>query len=464
MLAMAILGLALSAAPVTAVHRVDAPTQLTVTTCSAGEPYQFSTGVCTVELHNDSGKPLLVDGIRAILVGDRTEPESEILVPAKGVAYVKVFLDLVGKAGLVHHPFEITIDGVRKKFKSFYVTAFAQSVLDNPNPVLDFGTLRIGKDTFPVIRRVSLDSRDFPALKIEHIISTPEWLDVDIDDSRQAIKATLRDSVPWGLTQNGASYIKLALNTPEQDQVWVEVKAHIVGTVAPESNPFPLGMMRNVGKHEFLIRLSSPDGRAFRVGKMALSKLVGKARIVDCVPKVIGCKLIKLTVSNKQPLGKLVGVLNVELPDFQRILPINLYGVMLSPETKIQELDQLFLTQGNKSRVAEDGLDLKHALADAVKEPLPTLPGSGPLLRWSVSHQNRVYGYLLYRSESESGELNRVSKDVVVATKLSDDVSGDYQWRDSGAISGRTYWYQIRMLLKDGTKEDLGGRHKVVVK
>jgi hypothetical protein len=242
------------------------------------------------------------------------------------------------------------------------------------------------------------------------------------------------------------------------------VDANVLVDVVPDGNPFQLGMMRTNGKHEFLMRVSSPAGKDFKLGKIAMQGIKGKVLGTKaCVPDVAGCRLIRISIDNKQPIGKLMGELEIDLPELGRKLPVELFGILLPPETKIHELSELQSASPAQTAAAEK-LDVGGALAAAVKPEEAPLPGNGPLLRWSVAYQTRIYGYVIYRAESEDGPLMRVNKEIVPKAEQGTDRSGSYQWRDASAEPGKAYWYQIGTVNRDGTREDLSGRQKVVAK
>jgi len=58
----------------------------------------------------------------------------------------------------------------------------------------------------------------------------------------------------------------------------------------------------------------------------------------------------------------------------------------------------------------------------------------------------------------------RVNKDVILVVQEGDDKAGGYQWRDNTAESGKTYWYSIGVINRNGSKQDLTGAQKVIAK
>lgn len=438
--------------------------QLTVSTCDAGEHYQFEIATCSMELRNSGDKTIRVSEAGSRFTRDSVSPAS-IVLPPKGVAYVEAKVDLRNKEGLSYHSFRFVTDEPGAPQRGSGVSAYVQSVLDQSLPKFDFGIVKESEAAAPSSRAVTLSSREVRNLRITSIETAPEWLDVRIDGDGRTVRAALKKNAPWGVTHNGAAYVKLGLNAPQQPHAWIEVDVDLRGDVVPDSNPFQLGMMRSVGKHEFLLRLTNPSGKKFKVGKLVMKGIEGKASAQSCTPAASGCRLIHIVVDNHQPLGRLPGSLEIELPEFSRILPVELFGILISPETKIHELNEQPVNPGAQSSVVQPVQpNLKSALENAVRSEAPPPLGSGPLLRWGVAHQTRIYGYVIYRSESEDGPLLRVNREIIPLFKDGTDASGSYQWRDDSTQPGKSYWYQIGILNRDGSKEDLTGRQKIIAK
>jgi hypothetical protein len=242
------------------------------------------------------------------------------------------------------------------------------------------------------------------------------------------------------------------------------------GQVVPDSNPFALGVIRTGNTNEYSIRLSSTTGEDFSVGKMDLENIQGSAESAPCVPAAKGCRLAKVRIDDSNPLGKVEGTLRVNLPDLHRDLPIRVWGMLLSPKTEVHQLDELLAksaAEGGQSKsTATDSkpVDLAAAFKDSVRKDEPPPPGSGPLLKWSAAHQELVYGYAIYRADSATGPFVRVNKETILVTLEGDNKSGAYQWRDTTAEAGKTYWYSIGLINRDGSKQDLTGAQKVVAK
>lgn len=436
---------------------------LTVSYCDAGEHYQFETVACPIELYNTGDKPIRVSKGEARFPWDSVD--ADVVVPPKGKAYANAKVDTRNDEGMTRRAFRFSTDEPGHPTRGSDVRIMILSVLDQPKPRLDYGAVRL-EEKLPELS-LQLSSREAKDFRILAVESAPEWVDAKVDDDGRTLRAKLRSNAPWGLIQHD-HFIKLKTNAPQQQHAWVAVEANVLGDVVPNGNPVELGLMRNAGKHEFMVRLSSRSGKAFEVGKLEINGLSGKASKAPCAPAHPDCAMVKLDISNDQRLGKLEGRLNVELKDLGKTLPIDLVGFLVDSKTKIHDMDELVKQSGQQEQstaaVAGNKLDLGKAIEGSVKKEEPAPSGNGPLLRWSVANQTPIYGYIIYRAQNENGPFLRVNKEIIRTVGSGTDDSGSYQWRDNSAESGKTYWYQIGILNRTGDRQNLTGAQKVVAK
>lgn len=442
-----------------------APTShLAVSPCDAGEHYQFEIVECPIELHNTGDKAIHVSNGRSRFPWDSIDTGT-ITVPPKSVAYINAKMDLRNSEGRTAHAFGFDVDEPGQSRRGSEVSAFALSVLDQTKPMLDFGTVKTS-EAMPE-RSIALSSREARDFRITGIESKPDWLDVTIAADGRSITARLKSNAPWGLIHHD-DFVKLKVNAPQQSQVWIGIQAEVQGDVAPDGNPFQLGLVRTGSKHEFLVRITSRSGDDFKVGALAVERIKGSAKAEPCVPAAKGCRLIQVDISDDNPTGKLEGLLSVELPDAKKTLPIELIGLLLSPDTKIHNMDEMTSQAEagaqSKAPATSKAADITSALKSSVRKDEPPPPGQGPLLKWSAAHQAVIYGYAIYRADNASGPFLRVNKDIIRVVQEGDDKSGSYQWRDNTAESGKTYWYSIGVINRNGSKQDLTGAQKVVAK
>ncbi|GAA0705835.1 hypothetical protein [Dokdonella soli] len=442
---------------------------LVIAPCDAGEHQQFEVITCDIELKNTGDKPIHVSKGEAAMAWDSIET-GVITVPAHGVAYIKAKASLRDNAGYVKHSFRFATDepGILA-VRGSNVNAFVSTVLDDSAPTIDFGMVKL--DGPLPSKSITLASREVNDFRILEILSKPDYLDASLGPDGRTVHATLRKDAPWGQLHDK---IKLKINAPQQPEAWISVDANAQGEVVPDGDPFSLGLMRTNNKNEFLVRMTSRSGKDFKVGAVTLERLKGKADVVPCVPAESGCKLVRLRVTNDQALGRLQGVLNVELPDFKRTLPIEVVGMLLSPEVKVhdfnEEVEKAREAKGAAQSVAASptqpkGIDITQAIKQTVnKEADVPPPGKGPLLRWSVANEGSIYGYIVYRADAETGPFLRINKEMIRVIDDGGNAAGSYQWRDNSAESGKVYWYSIGMVKGNGEKQPLTGAQKIIAK
>ena len=460
---LAIAGLALStfiaaAAPVKS-HLVIAP-------CEAGDHYQFETVTCSIELKNTGDKPIRISKGEAKLPWDSIDTK-DIVVPPGATRYIDARVDLRDNLGITRRYFRFATDEPGQEYRGSHVRAFVSTVLDQPALNFEFGTVRLGSELPSA--SVTLSSREAPDFRVLEVIEKPPYLDVSIAPDGRTVNARILDTAPWGLMHTDK--VKLKTNATRQPQAWVTVKADVLGDVLVNGNPFALGLMRTGNKNEFLIRLTSKNGKDFKVGDLSITGLKANADTTDCTPAAKGCKLVRLVVPD-QPVGRLEGVLHIGLPEYNRSLPVELVGMMLTPNYPVHDLDEEMKkaaeeTQGGQSpaQAPAEHADLSKALKQVVEKTNATPPpGNGPLLRWSVANQSPLYGYIVYRAESEKGPFLRLNQDLIKIIADEENKSGSYQWRDNSAVSGKTYWYTVGTVKRDGTKQELTPVQKVVAK
>lgn len=439
---------------------------LEISPCDVGEHWQFETASCDFELANTGDRPIHISDGEGVMPWDNMD--KAVVVPAHGKAYLKATIATRDHMGYIRRSFRFKTDepGTLGQ-RGSTVYAFVVSALDQNSQVLDFGAFKAKGDK--PSKSITLDSREVPDFRITGILSKPDYIEVSVGDDRKTVRVSFRGDIPWGILHEK---VKLQTNVPQQKEAWLTIDANVIGEVAPNGNPISMGLMRTNNKNEFMIRLTSESGKDFKIGGVKLNGVKGSAISTACDPAASGCRLVKVSVSNDQGLGRLQGTVDVELPEFGRTLPIQVVGMLLNPTTKVHDLDEEREAAGAaKSSLPEDtqeasknlniGRTLREAVDAAHEEP-PA--GQGPLLTWSVANEGSVYGYLIYRADEENGKLVRINRNVILVKNREGGSSNRYQWRDISATSGKTYWYAIDMLKSDGKKELLVDRQKVVAK
>lgn len=433
-----------------------------VRTCPAVEVNQFEVSTCLIEVQNLSDKRVRVAKVVSLAANDvLTLPQSKEIEP-HGIWQFRAEVHWENALGLRFHRFEVVLDGAERKFVDAH--AYVNSVLDDPKLSVDLGVVNAGESGKS--SEVLVKSREFPSLRLTKVLAVPTFAEATLSPDGLGATVVVDRHAPWGLQ---VGFAKFATNNATQPQVWVEVKADVHGEVVPAANPFDFGLMRTGERHEFLLRLDHQEHKPFRVGKLEVVGLKAAPKLENCAVGAHGCRVVRITVSDDQPLGALKGKLLVDLPDFKKTLPINLWGLLLSPDTKIKSLDPTATAssgEGSPDRsAARAPTDISQALKSAtqVAEKSVDPPGHGPLLKWRVANEKAVYGYVVYRADEELGAFKRVNKDAIKAD-ASNNSGSSYSWRDTSAVPGLAYWYRVGILFQDGSKQDLTGAQKIIAK
>lgn len=438
---------------------------LVIEPCQVGDRQQFETTTCDISLHNSGDTPITISRAEAFYKWDSIAPG--VVVPPHGAAYLKTTVSLRDRPGFTKHSFRFaTSEPGLLAQRAASVHGFVSTVLDQTLPTLAFGVVKASDGQ--ASKELTLSSREVADFRILGVESKPDYLDVTIGTDGRSLHAMLKPDTPWGLLHG---VVVLKINAPQQPLARVEIEGNLIGEVAPNGNPFAFGLMRTNAKNEFLIRLTSASGKDFKIGSTKLDQVKGKVDVVPCIPAEKGCRILRVLIDNKQQAGKLQGKLLVDLPDFKRTLPIEVVGMLLPPQMKVhdlnKELEEKQAAAGTSSPVEapEGGLNLKQEIRKVVEnaEQVPP-PGNGPLLRWAVANDAAVHGYIIYRADAETGPFLRVNKELIRSMGEPSSTSSNYQWRDTTAVSGHTYWYEIGMEKSSGEKAPLSAAQKVTAK
>ncbi|WP_395682528.1 hypothetical protein [Dokdonella sp.] len=446
------------------------PSHLQIKRCEFDEAYQFGATSCSLQLSNSGDKPITIQSAIAAVPGDSVAG-IPLVVPPHATVYAQARVNWNNELGHAIRLFRLVTDEAGQEKRNAEITGFVGSALEDGKPKLDFGVVNVPGE--PVEKTVALSSREVSDFRIVKILAAPAYIDARIGADGKTVVARTRSELPWGLQEDGK--IRVEINTPNQREAWVAVRIDVHGEVVPDANPLSLGLMRKGNKNEFLVRLTSRDGKDFEVGKVHAERLRGNASVESCVPAQAGCRLVRFHVAEDQPTGAIGDSIRIELPGLQRELPVVVWGMLVGPHTQVRDLGEEMQKAAEaqaKRGVALDspaaprkGVDLKEALrANVEKEtPVPPPAGNGPLLKWSVLHESAIHGYAIYRADSESGPFVRINKDTIATTAVGEG-GASYQWRDNTATSGKTYWYYVGLLNKDGSKGNLTPPQKAVAK
>jgi hypothetical protein len=434
--------------------------QISLESQDVGEIYQTNTGHSTILFTNAGDKPVKIfavtpaydkDGVGTFKLPATVAPKTSVNIP------VTVFSGM--DAGDHRHIFNIDTDLTKRPRLQPLVHLFGLSVLDDPEPKVELGT--VNTNAVSPAKTVMLASREVPDFRITRIIETPDFATAKILPDGHTVSIAGNPAASWGRHDG---FVKVALNSTVQPQAWIAVTADVHGEVIPSANPVEMGVFRTTNM-PFAVQLKSRDGRPVKLGKLAIEGIQATPVQTDCVGNTRGCARVEVKLSPDQPGGRVQGKLLVELPDFHRTIPIDLGGLYLPESVKVHSLEEAMQKNSKSSSAEPPPLDLKSALkksTEATSPPMADPPGHGPLLKWQVSNESNIYGYLVYRGDAEHGPFLRVDKEIVrVGENKGDGITSTYAWRDDSATSGKTYWYYIGMLYRDGSKQQLSGPQAV---
>jgi hypothetical protein len=427
----------------------DAADSLRIDGCSFGEVYQFAKAGCTFKLENTGATPLSLT-IVPVQAGISTEPSKLTIGPGSSAEVAShVLTDNI--AGEIAWTFRI--EGAGKEPHFARASGFVMSLLDDPHPIINFGPVDPTKhaETRSITLVGSVDS----SFKITRVLSAEAFLHAKIGADGRTLSAEIDGDAPWGPFDQ---FVKVAVDSPLQKQLWIEVVGDIAGEIGPRKNPFWLGEIPWQAQRTLTVPLFDRDGRDFRIGKVASHELSAGYDSAPCEPAQAGCRNLLIRVTDDQPPGFFKNTIDVELVDRKNHLNLTIWGILgAKPEPG---------ESAPPPAVSKLPLPLAPKPDDAPPPPLktqPDPPGEGPLLKWTIAQQSSVQGYQVFRGESAEGPFVPMGKELI---PVLDNGSGpaSYRWRDVQAEKGRAYWYYIAVMYKSGERKALSEPQKTIAK
>lgn len=430
-----------------------------VETCNVDEVYARQDVSCDVALTNLTSTSLVISDIEPMSPADSVRPNKLQLAPSE-VAHVTAYLDLLNNQGESAHYFSYKVDG-KSNDVGFEIHGFVNSILDQAKPTISFGV--VNAENLATSRAdVTLSSQEVPSFKITKIIQTPSYLAANISDDGQKIVASLKPNTPWGIHKDA---LIVATNSQRQPLVRVSTDVDVHGAVVADSNPFGIGLLRQGEKKEVTIRVTDRTHKPLRLENPELTKLSGNAEIDRCIPDAADCRLLKFRFDDKQTLGSIVGNIALSVPDYRETLRIYLWGLLVKRDAEILDMDKEMSKQSAASASSE--VQPKQSISDMLSNATKAVElddpsGNGPLLKWQVSNEQALHGYAIYRADRADGPFTRVNDHTVLVKD--NGTSSQYAYRDVSAQSGKSYWYYVGVVYRDGHKQKLTDPQKVVAK
>jgi hypothetical protein len=336
---------------------------------------------------------------------------------------------------------------------------FVENALDAEDLELNLGVV---SNHMPVTKSLSINSRETSDISLSKVLEAPKFLAVNIEDHGRSISIATGKDVPWGISDG---YVGLKTTSNLQPEVWVHYHLDMHGDVIPSQNPVNFAP-ENVGaEQEETVRLESVNGKPIHIRSISSQGAELNTRVDDCAPPQAECKLLRLVLAADAPSGQIAGVVTISFEGLSKSLPIQIGGFRLAKGQKLKSLTENTVEQTSVAMTKANAVDIGKAvdLARKVGTVLTPPAGDGPLLKWTVAHEQTIYGYVVYRGVTETGPFQRLTKDIIPSLK-EDENGASYQWRDTSAEPGKTYWYYVAALQNDGHKRKLSDPQKVVAK
>jgi len=423
-----------------------------------GEIYQFSSTDAEVGVINNSDRAITVTGI--VDLANNLTLKHPVEIEPRHVQAVPIQVNAMNRLGLFHADGQLTTMPPLTDPVIVGVNAFVNSILEDARPAVDFGIVESGAAKTKIFRPLSEESE---ALRIVKIDSVGEDFNAKIVEDGKALSVTIEPNARWG---THLEFAKVKTNSTLQKELWVRLKANVHGAVVASVDPVDFSVVRQGSGAEEALLLEGKSQSAIEVESVQLegAKL---SYVVEACPQRTGCATLKLKLEDAQPTGQIFGTARVKFKNEKNLLPINIRGLVLGKDTRVIEIPptQTSVAEGEGSRIMKSNLvdEIKAATSEPPVAPQTATPtGRGPLLKWSVTHEEGdLHGYIVYRSADQGGRFVRVNSSII---KAEGSKSADYQWRDNSAESGKVYWYCVGLIYNDGHKAKLTEPQKVVAK
>jgi len=431
------------------------------------DTYQFDVQQAEVSVENSLDTPLQIDAVD----DDRQQVKlvSPSTVPPHARGAVQLSLDVRNDLGFkVYRTTLLGADG--KPAATAILHTFVQSAFDPDRPVIDFGVVPRRVSTQKTIVLSTLEAANF---KLTRIVDAPSWLQAEIGPDQKSVAAKLKQERPLGLVDG---FIKVETDLKLQQQVWILAKMDSRGLVVPNQNPVDFSLLRQGTGGEQKVRLEETSNRPFAVEGVSIEGTQITSSVEPCVPDLVWCKSLRLSVPKDIQTGQIWGRAHVRIAGQNADLPIELRGLVIPAKTKIVDMNdpsQAAAYAPSSAASAPSSAastnvekELKKAVAPAPRPKNEATSDAeaktGCTLHWVLAKDLGVYGYAVYRSDSENGPFVRVNSELVKSDASAD--GGSYAWHDGTAISGHTYWYYISTVGQNGIKSQLTGPQKAVAK
>lgn len=411
-----------------------------------GQSHPMAKIHARVEGVNVSGRTLSLDRIVANEPGVAAFSFKPIEVKAGESFGLDIEVALSADVGRVSHHFDVFEKGQSEPVDGFSVQGFSDWVISPEGTDIQFGIVDSAK---PVERIVPIQSRPGVAVRLLGIEKGSAHFDARVIDDGRALELKSRKDAPWS---NFDEKVLVRTDNELQPIVAFRIRGQSRGAVIPSADPLDFGVLREGQGAELTLVLNDSTGKALKIGKVVpKSRMPVETKVTECIPANPSCKNLKVIYPPMNLRGVTGGMLEIELPEYERTLYVRFGALGIGKDTKIMDLAE----ELERERTSEKPVST--VLRNAIQKPpvpleMPKPEGNGPLLTWKSAYENGVYGYEVYRSEAKGGPFQRVSAGIIERLDQSGKLGSVYRWRDANFESGKDYWYYVNLVMNDGSK------------
>lgn len=410
---------------------------------------------------NRSSDPIQVDRVLPREPDGVAVKFKAVTVNVGGKFNVSVEATLDSETGRIARYFDVYAKGKNEPIDGFVIRGYADWLVLPSVADIDFGIFEPSTRAEKVI---DVETRPGVQVRLVGVDKPSAYVDAQVTADGKALRLTSRSDAPWSSFDE-----KLLVTTDNalQPKVAFHLRGQSRGFVVPASDPLDFGLLREGQSAELTDVLTDVTGKPLNVGKIvAKSRASVITEVTDCAVPSPSCKNLKVRYPPMNMRGVTGGTLEVELPDYDRTLFIRFGAIGIGKDTQIRDLAEDMKAREVQPESISSVLQtsVAHPKAKAQPTQMKTPEGTGPLLKWQVANEYDIYGYEIYRSDSENGNFHRISDKIIERLEGDPEVGSSYQWRDNTAAAGKTYWYYINIVFNKGKKQKFTSPQKVVAK
>jgi hypothetical protein len=408
-------------------------------------------------LSNLSAKPVSVDRIVPRWAGtDADVGFVKATLAPSGTMDVSFKIRNRDNVGRFSHVFFVYSDGSSEPIGKIAIRGFTDWIIDPESVSVDVELLNYKES---VERTFRPKSRPGETVLLTRISGRNKWFNAEIVQGGKELQIKSIKGMPWGKFDE---QIVVDTDNMQQKKVTFHVKGEVRGAIVPNMATIDFGVIREGVPAEQTVRLEDESGKKVTIGKIEVTGALASASIVDCIPAAVSCKLLKLKL-DQQSMGRAPrGVVSISFPEYGAKLPLVFGGALIGKDTVVRDLAKEVEASSHSSAGISSALRAATIASAPLEMPEPN--GRGPLLKWEMANEARIFGYEIYRSDSEAGPFGRANNSILPRLSSDPAIPSIYRWRDSSAEPGKQYWYYIGVVYLNGKKETLNTPQMVIAK